>query len=172
MALKQSLLLIVVAILVALGVNLVSPYSIELIGKYRSLSNGDGPVVPPAAEPGDPPFVDIDEAYLEYTQGNALFVDARDEIEFDCGTIPHSVSVPFEYLPEGDLGRYFDSVLAGASKDTTIIVFCSGEECDLSLHLARNMQSLGYTHTLIFFGGAREWENNGLELERRPGCED
>jgi len=172
MALKQSVLLIVVAILVALGVNLISPHSIELIGKYRSLSNGDGPIVPPTAEPGDPPFVDIDEAYLDYTQGNALFVDARDETEFDCGTIPQAVNIPFEYLPDGDLAPYFDSVLSGAPKDTTIIVFCSGEECDLSLHLARNMKSLGYTHTLIFFGGAREWEKNGLELERRPGCEN
>ena len=149
----------------------VSPNGIELIGQYRSLSGGDGPIVPPSAEPGDPPFVSIDEAYLEFTQGNAIFVDARDEIEFACGTIPGSVNMPFEYLPEGDLSAYFDSVVNGAPLDTTIIVFCSGEECDLSLHLARNMQAVGYSGTLIFFGGSREWESNGLELERRPGCD-
>lgn len=172
MALKQFVLLLVVAALVALGVNLVSPNSIELIGKYRSLSSGNGPVVPPTAEPGDPPFVSVDEAYLEYTQNSAVFVDARDEGEFLCGTIPGSVNIPFEYMPDGDLAVYFDSVLNHASLDTTIIIFCSGEECDLSLHLARNMQSLGYTHTLIFFGGSREWASNGLEVERRPGCDE
>jgi rhodanese-related sulfurtransferase len=171
MVLKQFIFLLLVATVVSLGVNLVSPNGVELIGQYRSLSGGDGPIVPPTAEPGDPPFVNIDEAYLEYTQNTALFVDARDEMEFLCGTIPGSVNIPFEYLPEGDLSVYFDSVLNGAPRDTTLIIFCSGEECDLSLHLARNMQSLGYTNTLIFFGGSREWESSGLEIERRPGCD-
>jgi len=172
MALRQSILLLVVSALVALGANSISPNGIELVGKYRSLSRGDGPVVPPTAEPGDPPFVSVDEAYLEYTQEDAVFIDARDETEFNCGTIPTSRNIPFEYLPDGDLVPYFDSVLDGASKDTTIIIFCSGEECDLSLHLARNMQSLGYTRTFIFFGGSREWEQNGLEIERRSACDE
>jgi len=172
MALKQSILLIVAATLVALSINVISPNGIELVGEYRSLSSGDGPVVPPSAEPGDPPFVSIDEAYLEYTQVSALFIDARDKTEYLCGTIPRSINIPFEYLPEGDLAEYFDSVLKGASKDTPMIIFCSGEECDLSLHLARNMQSLGYSRTMIFFGGSREWEANGLEVERSSGCEE
>jgi rhodanese-related sulfurtransferase len=136
------------------------------------LSSGNGPVIPPTAEVGDPPFISIDQAYLEFTQNSALFVDARDEMEYWCGTIPRSINIPFEYLPDGDLAEYFDRVLKGASKDLPIIVFCSGEECDLSLHLARNMQSLGYTRTLIFFGGSREWEANGLELVRSSGCEE
>jgi 3-mercaptopyruvate sulfurtransferase SseA len=63
----------------------------------------------------------------------------------------------------------FDSTL-GVGPDYPIIVFCSGEECDLSLHLARNMQAVGYTNVAIFFGGAREWEKFGFEVERRRQC--
>ncbi len=172
MAIRQFVLLAAVAALAALGVNIVSPNGIELIGKYRSLSSGDRPIVPPTAEPGDPPFVSINEAYLEYTQTSAVFLDARDETEYLCGTIPRSLNVPFEYLPEGDLSVYFDSVMRGAPKDVKIIIFCSGEECDLSLHLARNMQALGWSRTLIFFGGSREWEANGLQMERSAACEE
>ena len=41
----------------------------------------------------------------------------------------------------------------------------------LSLHLARFFNDMGYTNVSIFFGGAREWENFDLEMERRPECE-
>ncbi len=170
MAFKQLIILFVLATVLGLGVNLVSPNSIPYAGEYRELSSGDGPVVPPTAEEGDPPFIAVDVAHMQWQAGDAIFVDARSPEEFACGTIPGSVNMPFDYLPPGDLKPYFDSVFAGAPKDTPIITFCSGEECDLSMHLARNLQYEGYTNVQIFFGGAREWENMGLEMERREEC--
>jgi rhodanese-related sulfurtransferase len=172
MALKQFLLLGILSAVLGLGVNLFSPNKIPYVGEYRELSRGDGPIIPPTAEPGDPPFMAISEAHLEHQQGTAIFVDARSEEEFLCGTIPGSVLIPFEYMPDGDLSVYFDSALAGAPKDQRIITYCSGEECDLSLHLARNLLDFGYTDVYIFFGGSREWENAGLEIERRQDCGD
>lgn len=169
-AIKQALLIIVISGVLGLGINAISPNAIPYIGQYRELSGGDGPVVPPEASPGDPPFIALDVAHTYWVNGRAVFVDAREPGEFECGTIPGSVNMPFDYLPEGDLAPYFDSVLAGTPKSTPIVTFCSGEECDLSLHLARNMQAKGYTNLHIFFGGAREWENADLEMERRAQC--
>ncbi len=170
MTLKQFVLLAVLAAAVAMAVNVVSPNRIDLIGKYRSLSSGEGPIVPPTAQAGDPPFIDINQAQMEFELGQAKFVDARNPEEFVCGTIPGSVNIPFENLPEGELGKYFDSALAMGSRDREIITFCSGEECDLSLQLARNFKYYGFTNVLIFFGGAREWEKSGLQMERRSEC--
>jgi len=170
MALKQFIGLLVVAAVLGLGINLFSPNGIPLIGEYRVLSSGDGPIVPPSAQPGDPPFIDISQAQLEYQLGISVFVDARDSEEYVCGTIPGAINIPFEYLPEGDLGKYFDSALSESSHGKTLVVFCSGEECDLSLHLGRNLQSYGYNNVLVFFGGSREWEKFGLEVERRAEC--
>ena len=147
MVMKQLLALLLLAVVIGLTINAISPNGIPLIGKYRTLSNGDGPIVPPNAQIGDHPD------------------------EFVCGTIPGSINMPFEYLPEGDLGKYFDSVLSGSAHDKTLITFCSGEECDLSLHLGRNLNVYGYNNVLIFFGGSREWEKFGLEVERRAECE-
>ena len=169
---KQAFTLLIITLILGMGVNLVSPNKIPYIGTYRELSSGDGPIIPPTAEEGDPPFIAIDVAEMEYSMGKTIFVDARDEIEFNCGTIPGSVNIQFDYLPEENTDRYIDSLLNFVSKDTPIIVFCSGEECDLSLHLARNMQYYGYTNLSIFFGGAREWENFNLELQRSPECEE
>ncbi len=169
MVTRQAFLLLLVAILFGLVANLVSPNRIDFIGQYRDLSDGSGPVVPPAAQEGDPPFIDINVAQFEFSTGTSLFIDATEPEEFECGTIPGSINIPFEHLPD-DLGTYFDSVLQGIPKDYSLIVFCTGEECDLSLHLARNLQSFGYTAVSIFFGGAREWEKSGFDMERRKRC--
>ncbi|UCD63341.1 MAG: rhodanese-like domain-containing protein [Candidatus Zixiibacteriota bacterium] len=171
MLLRQFVIIILVAAVAGVGLNLVSPNRIDFIGKYRSLSSGDGPIVPPTAEPGDPPFISIEVAELEHSNYQVVFIDARDAGEFVCGTIPGSVNIPFEYLPEGDLRPYIDSVLGGLPGDYHFIIFCSGEECDLSLHLGRTMQELGYTNLSIFFGGWREWVQFGLDVERRESCD-
>ncbi len=168
---KQFLILLALSAVLALGVNLLSPNAIPLIGEYRSVSSGGGPVVPPTAEPGDPPFIDINRARLEFDMSTAIFLDARSYEEFECGTIPGSINIPFEYMPDGDLTQYLDSAFAGAPFDQTIVIYCSGEECDLSLHMGRFLQTSGYTNSMIFFGGSREWETAGFDVERRAECD-
>ncbi len=167
---RQTLILLVLSAVLGLAANLVSPSKIPLIGTYRDLHDGSGPIVPPSAEAGDPPFIDINTAQMEHGLGQSLFIDARNPEEFDCGTIPGAINIPFEQLPDGDLGPYFDTALGKVAKDRRIVCFCSGEECDLSLHLARNLKQLGYTQLAIFFGGAREWEKFGFAVERRKQC--
>lgn len=167
---RQALFIVFISSVLGLGVNLVSPNAIEYVGHYRSLHSGEGPIVPPEAEAGDPPFIGVDVAEMEHSNYNTVFVDARDPAEFDCGTIPGSINIPFDYLPEENFPEYIDSALGGVEKDRGIIIFCSGEECDLSLHLGRNLQDLGYTNLSIFFGGSREWERFGLDVERRVEC--
>lgn len=169
---RQAAVLIVISAVLGFGVNLISPNKIAYIGEYRELFSGDGPIVPPTAEAGDPPFIDVSVAQMKYASGNALFVDARDPSEFECGTIPGSVNVPFEYIPEEGWIEFIDSAMGYPDKDEWIITYCSGEECDLSLHLARNLQELGYTNVEIFFGGSREWEKFELGMERRVDCEN
>ena len=166
---RQTIILLLISTVAGLGFNLVSPNKVDFIGAYRDLSGDDKPVVPPSAQPGDPAFISINEAQIAHETSKTLFVDARTVEEFDCGTIPRAINLPFESLPEGDLKPYFDSALAVA-KDFPIITFCSGEECDLSLHLARNLKVTGYTNVSIFFGGAREWEKQGFDMERRKQC--
>jgi rhodanese-related sulfurtransferase len=170
MAIRQFVYLAVVSAALGLAVNFFSPNGIPLVGQYRELSGGEGIIVPPAAQPGDPPYIALDVAHLDFVGGHTIFIDAREEFEWRCGTIPGAICIPFEYLPAGDLAPYFDSAFEGASRDTRIIAFCSGEECDLSLHLARNLHALGYSNVNIFFGGSREWEKYGLDVERRDIC--
>lgn len=171
MVLRQMFFLGLASVILSLLVNLVSPHKIPLVGQYYEFEVVNGVIVPPAATEGDPPFIAVDRAQAEFALGEALFVDAREPEEFDCGTIPGAVNLPFEEMPADDLAAYVDSTLGGIPKDRTVITFCSGEECDLSLHLGRNLQALGYTNVLIFFGGAREWDDMGFEMQRRVQCD-
>ncbi len=167
---RQVATILLLAAILGLGFNFVLPNRIAYIGKYRTISSGSDPIVPPNAALGDPPFIAVDVAQLEFISGGAVFIDCREPAEFECGTILGSINIPFDYLPDEDLGKYFDSILCGVPKDCPIITYCSGEECDLSLHLARNLQAFGYTKVLIFFGGSREWEKSGLPIERKRVC--
>lgn len=167
---RQAIFLLIISVVAGVAVNTVSPRKIPLVGQYRQLSEGEGIVKPPDAQAGDPPFIDLTIAQLEFGAHSSVFVDARVRDEFDCGTIPHSINIPFEDLPEEHVDTFLDSALSHAGKDTPLIVFCSGEECDASLHLGRNLALVRYTHVSIFFGGAREWEKAGLEMERRKQC--
>lgn len=169
---KQTFFIAVLSGLLGLASNAINSTGIPVIGEYRELSSGDGPIIPPEAGAGDPPFIGIEVAQMEHSAGQALFVDARDKSEFECGTIPGSISIPFDYLPEEDLEGYLASALGQIASDRLIIVFCSGEECDLSLHMGRNLQAFGYTQVSIFFGGAREWDKMGLEVESRVECDE
>jgi 3-mercaptopyruvate sulfurtransferase SseA len=169
-ALRQLMTLLILSVILGLGVNLVSPNRIDFIGNWRDVSTGNKPIVPPEHESGDPPFISLNVAQMLHSQKGTLFIDARDVEEFECGTIPGSISVPFDYLPEEDLAGYFDSVLSTGPPFHEIVTFCSGEECDLSLHLARNLDAFGHSNLSIFFGGSREWEKAGLSIERRMEC--
>ena len=170
MIIRQIIILLIISALLGLLVNTISPNGIELIGKYRDISSGNEPIIPPNAEEGDPAFIALSLAELEFNLGEVLFIDCREFEEFKCGTIPGSINIPFDYLPDENLELYIDSALGSVTKDNKIITFCSGDECDQSLHLARNLQAFGYKNVFIFFGGSREWENYGLELEGRQDC--
>lgn len=167
---RQAILILVISVVAGGVANTFSPNKIPYVGQYRQLSGGEGIVKPPEAQAGDPPFIDLTIAQLEFGAHSSMFADARVRDEFDCGTIPGAINIPFEDLPEEHVDKYLDSALNHAGKDTPIISFCSGEECDASLHLGRNLALNGYTHVSIFFGGAREWEKAGLDMERRKQC--
>ncbi len=169
---RQFITLAILAAILGMVSNSINSNGIPIVGEYRELSLDNGPLVPPEADEGDPPFIGVEVAHLEHSAGGTLFIDSRDSSEFECGTIPSSISIPFDCLPEENLEQYFDSALGFVVKDMPIIIFCSGEECDLSLHMGRNLQNFGYTGVSIFFGGSREWEKMGLDMERRIECDE
>ncbi len=93
---------------------------------------------------------------------NAVFVDARDPLEFSKGRIKNSFNIPM-----GDEKKYFNDFYQFCPPDAEmdIVVYCSGEDCHASLEVAKFLISKGYKKIFVFTGGWEEWEEAGYPIE-------
>jgi rhodanese-related sulfurtransferase len=99
-------------------------------------------------------FLNYSEARTLYARGGALFIDARHAYDFDLGHIKGAMNLP---LSEFDSVR---SLTGRIPKDTLIVTYCDGEECNSSIALALKLSSAGYSNVRVFFGGWKEWVAN------------
>lgn len=157
---KQAVLLVVISVILAVVVNLVSARRIPFHGEWPSISGSDSVIVPPSAQPGDPPFISLDEAAAKFQSKNVVFIDARDTADFKLGRIRGAHNLPYDYYED-----FWTSVMKDIPSDREIVIYCSGDECELSLFLGRELAARGYDKVFIFYGGWREWAKAKLPVE-------
>jgi rhodanese-related sulfurtransferase len=51
------------------------------------------------------------------------------------------------------------------NRETEIVVYCAGSDCDSSVEVAQRLVELGYANVLHFSGGKQDWRAAGLPLE-------
>lgn len=158
-SLRQALLIIIAAAVLAVATNSFSPNRIPWVGSWPSISGSDSIIVPPSYEEGDPPFISLDDAAAKYQSRGVVFIDARLPEDFTVGHIKGAVNLPFDYLDQ-----YYELVLPEYGPSDEFVIYCSGEECELSLHLGRYMMTKGFSKVFVFFGGWREWEKARLPV--------
>jgi len=162
---KQILILVIISVIAGLTVNGFSGNRIPYIGDWPSVIATDSVLVPPSAEPGDPPFISLDEAAGLFQDREAVFIDARDPEDYIYGHIRGAVNVPYDYLPYDDpeaYENYWSGLVDSIPFYKKVITYCSGAECESSLFLGRELVARGYGNVSIFYGGWREWETAGL----------
>jgi len=105
-------------------------------------------------------FISYEEAVALFNAGAALFVDARHEYDYKLGHIKGAINVP---LQDFALER---SPLSSLPKDTLIVTYCDGAECNSSIELAQKLAAAGFTRVKMFFGGWNEWKQHHLQVEK------
>ena len=90
-----------------------------------------------------------------------MFIDAREPEDYETGHIRGAVNLPYDYMED-----YWDKVLKDVPLNKEIVVYCSGNECESSLFLGREMAYKGYKDVFIFYGGWREWVEAKLPVDR------
>ena len=110
----------------------------------------------------EPRAIKLEQAYSLYNKG-ILFIDARDEGDFDAGHIKNSVNIPFD-----DFDNHKQK-LDKISKDKPMVIYCAGTECDLSHLLANLLFDKGYKQVYVFFGGWVEWQDAKYPTEQTRG---
>jgi rhodanese-related sulfurtransferase len=85
------------------------------------------------------------------------FIDARDEADYNAGTIKGAINIPYHKLDD------FKPKLEKMPKNKVYVCFCSSA-CDVSIDLAYAMAHMGFTRVYIFHGGWDEWKNAGYPV--------
>ncbi len=110
----------------------------------------------------------VDYAYVKKAIGNAtragspaLLLDARPHAKYLKGTIPSSLNIPDNKIPE------YIGQLADVPKNREIIVFCGGWGCVKTAKLASYLKKNGYTNVKIYQAGEPEWKTKSyIEVSR------
>ena len=97
-----------------------------------------------------------------YVAGGLLFVDARNDEEYQEGHVP--LALQFDhYYPE----RYLDAVLQAAAGTSRVVVYCNGGNCEDSEFAAETLKPfLAEPDRLcVYVGGIQEWRERGMPVE-------
>jgi 3-mercaptopyruvate sulfurtransferase SseA len=114
--------------------------------------------------------ISVEEAAELFDVGMAQFVDARLEVDFREGHIPHSLNLPFSAFASG-MPEELDRRLAEQEwlTELTTVVYCEGGDCDSSKLVARQLVAFGFSDVRIIGAGFPEWRNQGLPVESGEG---
>ena len=112
------------------------------------------PPPPPRVVEFPPEYIDYADAYAAFEQQNAAIVDSRSSYDYELGHIKGSINLPLkEFETKKDVFRAWP-------KDTLIITYCDGQECNSSMELANKLAEEGFTNVRFFFGGWTEWQQH------------
>lgn len=88
-----------------------------------------------------------------------VFVDVREDREFEAGRIPGAV-----HIGKGVIERDIEEKIPDTS--ASIVLYCGGGY--RSALAALNLQLMGYTNVISMDGGFRGWKEAGLEVDSSP----
>lgn len=150
---RRVLWLILVAVLLAVVVNLIHPKRIPWVENWGSR-------VEAQAVAGQVPLVQLVDLLNFLRNGSHLFVDARSAEEYARAHLPGAVSLPFQTLE-----KYSAVVAQVLTSDKPPVLYCTGPECEDSLLLALHLRKLGCKDVSVFIGGLKLWQSELLDTE-------
>jgi molybdopterin/thiamine biosynthesis adenylyltransferase/rhodanese-related sulfurtransferase len=92
-----------------------------------------------------------------------LFLDVREQDEWDQGVIPGAVHIPRGYLEQRVEGLL-------PEHDRPIVVYCAGGT--RSAFATKTLEELGYENVVNLAGGFTDWKRNGFPTELPRGLDE
>lgn len=118
----------------------------------------DASPVSPLDAPVKPGSITLGEAFRLFEEG-AFFLDARYEADYRKGHVEGAFWMPASrvIMPEG-MGE-----LQIIEPGGTVVVYCTGGDCDASENTAIRLEQAGFTFDIRILGkGYEDWANAGL----------
>ena len=110
------------------------------------------------------------EVLAMLTDPGAVVIDGRIRPEFEAGTIPGAISIPYteaaDRLDELGCEPDFEGFICAPDAAKPVALFCNGPWCGQSPAAARRMIEAGYPADKIFYyrGGMQVWHMLGLTV--------
>lgn len=102
----------------------------------------------------------LGQVFKLYEQNNAIFIDARDQWEFSESHIKGALNIPeFSFTVN-------DSNIHKVDKESLLVIYCDGDDCDISKRLTNELMKIGYKNSYVFLGGLKEWADAELPIEK------
>lgn len=103
--------------------------------------------------------ITVEDAYQDYTGKNTVFIDSRDNAEYNEGHIKGAIDIPYDQFQQ-----YYPKYEKLLTKDKKIITYCHGTGCGLSVDVTKDLMALGYTNVYVMTEGWPGWINANLPI--------
>lgn len=154
-AVKEAVILSIVAVALAVAVYVVRP---DKIGPAPGTVDGaDGQ--PSSVEQGFGE-IGLEDALRHLGEKGVIFADARHPADYEAGHIQGAVNL---YASEPD--AWLSDFLAGVDPKDLIITYCDGEECHLATQLAELLALNGFENVTYLKNGWTRWREGGYPIE-------
>lgn len=154
-AIKEAVILSIVAVVLAAAVYVVRPDKVGLAPGTVDDAGGQ----PATAEQGFAE-ISIDDARRHFGEKGVIFADARHPADYEAGHIQGAVNL---YASEPD--AWLTDVLAGVDPQDLIIAYCDGEDCHLATQLAELLVLNGFENVTYLKNGWTRWRESGYPID-------
>lgn len=95
---------------------------------------------------------------------NGLFIDGRKKEEFEKGHIRGAINIPYEDFMKLTVDQRKE-MMRKYNKNGVIVCYCDGGGCDVSVDLGYELAKIGFNSVNIYLGGYSEWKSKGYPIE-------
>ena len=155
---KEVLLLLFAAIALGFGVNAVRLHPLPM----RYEKPGTKPIVAPGMAAAEPSSISLQEL-RDAPKESVVIIDARSALFFKMGHIPRAINVSRKEFAR-DFAR--EQATLREHPAFRLVVYCSDEDCEDALMVARDLIRAGLKQVHVFQGGWKHWQEAGLPEEQ------
>ncbi len=134
------------------------PWIRQRISESRTTASG------PLVKTKQATFITLADAKPMYDSGEALFVDARHELDYKEA---HITGAKLLYYDEVE--KHYPSAVGDIPKDKPIVVYCYDPECESAISAGDALVARGHTRVYILIDCLPGWEFAGYPVTRGGG---
>jgi rhodanese-related sulfurtransferase len=108
-------------------------------------------------------FIDLVSAKKLFDDRLAIFVDARVLQEYETAHISGAISLPVREFLIGEI----DPGKTLPDRETVLITYCDGGECEIALDVAKDLSEHGYHNIFVLGEGYPGWEAAGYPVDKQ-----